>query len=58
MTALEEMKADIDGVYGELAIVDAVRQVKTVKALKDKSNAVVNEKDEEILRLQQQFEVI
>ena len=61
MTALEEMKADIEGEYGELATVDAVRQVKTVKVLKAKNKDKVNElaaKDEEIQQLQQQLEVM
>ena len=60
MTALEEMKADVEGDYGELATIDAVRQVKTVKVLKTKSKDKVNElaaKDEEIQQLQQQLEV-
>ena len=34
VTSLEEMKGEVEGAYGELAIVDAVRQVMTVKALK------------------------
>ena len=60
VTALEEMKADVEGDYGELATVDAVRQVKTMKVLKAKSIDKVNElaaKDEEIQQLQQQLEV-
>ena len=60
VTALEEMKADIEGDYGALATVDAVRQVKTMKALKAKSNDRVNElaaKEEEIQQLQHQLEV-
>ena len=60
VTALEEIKADVEGDYGELATVDAVRQVKTMKALKAKSNDKVNElaaKDKEIQQLQQQLEV-
>ena len=60
VTALEEMKTDVEGAYGELATIDAVRQVKTVKALNAKSNDKVNElaaKDEEIQQLQQQLEV-
>ena len=60
VTALEEMKADIEGPYGDLAKVDAVRQVKTVKALKQSKKETVNEltaKDEEIQQLQQQLEV-
>ena len=33
VSALEEMKSDIEGSYGELAKIDAVRQVMTMKAL-------------------------
>ena len=60
VTALEEMKTDVEGDYGELATVDAVRQVKTMKVLKAKGKDKVNElaaKDEEIQQLQQQLEV-
>ena len=60
VTALEEMKADIEGPYGELAKVDAVRQVLTVRALKESKKETVNEltaKDEEIQQLRQQLEV-
>ena len=60
MSLLEEIKADVEGSYGALATLDAVRQVKTMKALKAKSNDKVNElaaKDEEIQQLQQQLEV-
>ena len=60
VTALEGMKGDIEGGYGELAIVDAVRQVRTMKALKSRSEDKVNEltaKEEEIQQLQQQLEV-
>ena len=49
MTSLEVMKGEVEGAYGELATVDAVRQVRTVKALKAKRN--------EIERLQEQLEV-
>ena len=58
--ALEEARATIEGAYGELATVDAVRQVKTVKALKSRSEDKVNElaaKDEQIQQLQQQLAV-
>ena len=54
--ALEGMKDVIEGAYGELATVDAVRQVRTMKVLKSRSEDMVNEsaaKDEEIQRLQQ-----
>ena len=60
VTALEGMKGDIEGGYGELATVDAVRQVRTMKALKSRSEDKVNEltaKDEEIQQLRQQLEV-
>ena len=60
VTALEKMKGDIEGGYGELATVDAVRQVRTMKALKSRSEDKVNElaaKDEEIQQLRQQLEV-
>ena len=49
VTSLEEMKSEVEGAYGELATVDAVRQVRTMKALKAKRN--------EIERLQEQLEV-
>ena len=51
VTALQEMKADIEGPYGEFAKVDAVRQVKLVKAFKQSKKETVDEltaKDEEI----------
>ena len=60
VTALEGMKGDIEGGYEELATVDAVRQVRTLKALKSRSEDKVNElaaKDEEIQQLRQQLEV-
>ena len=60
VTALEEMKGIIEGGYGELATVDAVRQVRTMKALKSRSGDKLNElaaKDERIQQLQQQLAV-
>ena len=54
VTALEGMKGAIEGGYGELATVDAVRQVRTMKALKSRSEDKVNEltaKDEQIQQL-------
>jgi hypothetical protein len=54
------MKVVIEGDYGELATVDAVRQVRTMKALKSRSDDKVNElaaKDEQIQQLQQQLAV-
>ena len=49
VTSLKEMKGEVEGAYGELATVDAVRQVRTMKTLKAKRN--------EIERLQEQLEV-
>ena len=56
------MKDDIEGAYGELAKLDAVRQVVTMKTLKgreaeirEKANEVLA-KEEEIHHLQQQLE--
>ena len=44
------MKGDVDGPYGELATVDAVRWVRMTKALKAKRN-------EGIEQIQEQMEV-
>ena len=38
VTSLEGIKGEVKGAYGELATVDAVRQVMTVKALRAKSD--------------------
>ena len=60
VTALEGIKGVIEGGYGELATVDAVRQVRTMKALKSRSEDKLNElaaKDEQIQQLQQQLAV-
>ena len=60
VTALEGIKGVIEGGYGELATVDAVRQVRTMKALKSRSEGKLNElaaKDEQIQQLQQQLAV-
>ena len=60
LTALEGMKGVIEGGYGELATADAVRQVRTMKALKSRTEDKLNElaaKDEQIQRLQQQLAV-
>ena len=60
VTALEGMKEAVEGDYGELATVDAVRQVRIMKALKRRSEDRLNElaaKDEQILHLQQQLAV-
>ena len=57
VTSLEEMKGEVEGAYGELATVDAVRQVRTVKALKAKGD-VLAEKDLEIQHLREQLGVM
>ena len=56
VTALEEMKADVEGDYGDLAAVEAVRQVNVAKSLKTRRNLLAA-KDEEIQQLQEQLEV-
>ena len=56
VTVLEEMKADVEGDYGDLATVEAVRQVKITKSLKNRRNLLAV-KDEEIQQLQEQLEV-
>ena len=53
VSSLEEMKGEVEGAYGELATVDAVRQVRTVKALKAKGDSRVDE----IQQLHEQLEV-
>ena len=60
VTVLEGLKGDIEGPCGELTTVDALRQVKTAMALKEKSRESVDEltaKEEEIQQLQQQLDV-
>ena len=60
VTELERMKGDIEGPCGKLATVDAVRQVMTAMALKEKSEEKLDElaaKEDEIQQLQQQTEV-
>ena len=60
VSGLEEMKADVEGSYGELAKVDAVRQVMTVKAIqqhKKENDDEMTTKDEEIQQLRQQLQV-
>ena len=55
VTRLERMKGDIEGPCGMLATVDAVRQVMTAMALKEKSEEKLDElaaKEEEIQQLQ------
>lgn len=62
VTLLKKIKADIEGPYGELAKLDAVKQVTTMKILKRKDAEVrekTNEltaKDDEIQRLHLQLE--
>ena len=57
VTALDRMKRDIEGPCGELTTVDAVRQVKTAKALKKEKADQLVAKEQEIQQLQQQLEV-
>ena len=60
VSALEEMKANVEGSYGELAKVDAVRQVMTMKTFqlcKKENTDEVMSKDEEIQQLRQQLQV-
>lgn len=55
VTELERMKGDIEGPCGKLATVDAVRQVMTAMALKEKSEEKLDElavKEDEIQHLQ------
>ena len=62
VTALEEMKADIEGPYGEIAKADAVRQVVMIRALKRRETEMRKKsdesaaKDEEIHQLQQELD--
>ena len=58
---LEGLKEVIEGPCGELARMDAARQVKTAITLKERSKLNVDEltaKEEEIRQLQQQLEVL
>ena len=62
VTALEEMEEEIEGRYGELSKLDAVRQVVTMKALlvkdhelKDRANEIWS-KSEQIKQLQKNME--
>ena len=57
VTALEEVKGDIEGPCGELTTMDAVRQVKIAKALKIEKVDQLAAKDHEIQQLLQQLEV-
>ena len=60
--SLEQMKANIEGPYGEVARIDAVRQVVMMRALRKKEREVREKtdesaaKDEEIHQLQQELE--
>ena len=56
VTALDGMKSDMEGSYGDLATIDAVRQVKTMRAMKQNSDEL-SAKDEENHHLQRQLEV-
>ena len=62
VTSLEEMKADIEGPYGDIARVDAVRQVVMMRALRKRDTEVREKTDEsaakdvEIQQLQQELE--
>ena len=54
------MKADIEGSYGELAKIDAVRQVMTTKAFQQRKKENADEmtaKDEQIQQLRQHLQV-
>ena len=62
VTSLEEMKADIEGPYGDVTRIDAVRQVVMMRALRKKDTEVREKTDEsaakdvEIHQLQQELE--
>ena len=62
VTSLVEMKADIEGPYGEIAKIDAVRQVVMMRALRKRDTEVREKSDEsaakdvEIHRLQEELE--
>ena len=62
VASLEQMKADIEGPYGEVARIDAVRQVVMMRALRKRETEVREKteesaaKDEEIHQLQQELE--
>ena len=62
MTALEEMRIDIEGPYRDVARADAVRQVVTVKALRKRETEMSEKTDNlarkeiEIQQLQQELE--
>ena len=62
ITSLEEMKADIEGPYGEVTRADAVRQVVMMRVLRKRETEVREKtdesaaKDQEIHQLQQELE--
>ena len=62
ITSLEEMKADVEGPYGDVSRIDAVRQVVMMRALKQRETEVRRKtdeslaKDDEINHLQQELE--
>ena len=62
VTSVVEMKADIEGPYGEVAKADAVRQVVMMRALRKRDTEVREKSDEsaakdvEIHRLQEELE--
>ena len=55
LQALEEMKATIEGPYGEFARMDAVKQVAMVRALKRRDEDV-RVKTNELQQVHQQLE--
>ena len=63
VTSLGEMKADIEGPYGDVTRIDAVRQVVMMRALRKRDTEVREKNDEsaakdvEINQLQQELEV-
>lgn len=57
VVVLRELKATTEGLYGELATLDAIRQVKTIRALKITTENSTNRLSEEIQHLRQQLEV-
>ena len=56
VTVLKGMKGAVEGPSGELATMDAARQVRTALAMKKEKDQLVA-KDQEIQQLQQQLEV-
>ena len=60
VSGFEEMKTDVEGSYGQLAKVDAVRQVMTMKTFQQHQKENTDEviaKEEEIQQLRQQLQV-